>query len=435
MRIEAESLFPKAYAGVFRAVMAHERERFTFAGGRASCKSSFVSLAIVLLLASNPDYNALVLRKYANTLRRSVFEQIVWAIRRLHLEGFFKVPRSQTAALPITLVRSGGKVQQILFAGLDDAEKLKSLKAANGYFAVLWAEEKTEFGEAELQNARISALRGGELFWIFESYNPPSAARHWCNAEARQSDGNRLLVKTTYLDVPRSWLGDAILHDIERTKRDNPRAYANIYMGEATGSGLNVFENVELREITDDEINRFDEPLCGLDWGFYPDPFHYAACGYDAKTAELFVFDELRLYKSGNIEAFGALAEHMDAFRARLSKGKAAFGADAISEWRITADSAEPKSVADFRAFGGNVRGAIKGIGSRAASFKWLQSLKKIVIDPARCPKAADEFSLYEREIDRKTGEVESGYPEGQADHAIDAVRYACERVYRRAGV
>ena len=105
-----------------------------------------------------------------------------------------------------------------------------------------------------------------------------------------------------------------------------------------------------------------------------------------------------------------------------------------IVEDRITADSAEPKSVADFRSWGGNVRGAIKGIGSREASFKWLQSLKKIVIDPTRCPHVADEFTLYEYEIDKHTGEIMNGYPDGQPDHGIDTVRYALETVWRHSG-
>ena len=105
-----------------------------------------------------------------------------------------------------------------------------------------------------------------------------------------------------------------------------------------------------------------------------------------------------------------------------------------IESERITADSAEPKSIADFRAFGADMRGAIKGAGSRDAGFKWLQGLDAIVIDPERCPHAADEFTLYEYEIDKRSGDVMSGYPDGQPDHCMDAVRYAMEAVYRRAG-
>lgn len=428
MTIHSSNIFAKVYNKYFRMILKHEKERYTFTGGRASTKSSFISIVIVILITMFPKLNALVVRKTAKTLRRSVFEQIVWAIDKLHLrytkerKTGFKIPKSEVSALPITYIRKDGTKQQIIFAGCDDPEKIKSIKVSQGYFGILWVEEKTEFTPADLQNVRISALRGGDTFYIFESYNPPSAARHWCNREAATYDPNRVVIHTTYLDIPPEWLGAAILHDIEQTKATNKRAYENIYLGLATGSGQNIFENVELREITDDEIKAFDFLYCGIDWGYYPDPFAFSVSSYNAPKQELFIFDELYLNKRGNYDAFKDLTKHMEIA-----------GLD-IANDRITADSAEPKSIADFRSWGGNVRGAIKGIGSRDTSFKWLQGLKKIVIDPRRCPRMADEFTLYEHEIDKRTGEIMSGYPDGQPDHGIDTIRYALEGVYRHAG-
>lgn len=422
MKIDSNTIFATTYNNAFRAIMSHKKERYTFTGGRASCKSSFISLVIVILIVMFPNYNALILRKTAKTLRRSVFEQIVWAINKLGLTARFKIPKSQTAALPITYIRKNGQTQYIIFAGSDDPEKLKSIKVSSGYFAILWVEEKTEFTPAELQNIKISVLRGGETFYIFESYNPPSAARHWCNREAATYDPNRMVIHTTYKDIPREWLGDAILHDIEHTKQNNRRAYENIYLGVVTGTGQNVFENVELREITDEEIAAFDYLYSGIDWGYYPDPFAFSTSAFNASKQTLYIFDELYMNKQGNYEAFQKLSEHMKACGMNIETD------------RITADSAEPKSIADFRTWGGNVRGAIKGIGSRDASFKWLQGLKRIIIDPARCPRIADEFTLYEHEIDRRTGEVLTGYPDGQPDHGIDTVRYALETIWRHGG-
>lgn len=428
MTIDSNTIFATVYNKAFRAIMSHKKERYTFTGGRASCKSSFISIVIVLLIVMFPNYNALIIRKTGKTLRRSVFEQIVWAIDKLHLrkgngkKAGFKIPKSETAALPITYTRKDGRKQQIIFAGSDDPEKIKSIKVSNGYFAILWVEEKTEFSPAELQNIKISALRGGETFYIFESYNPPSATRHWCNREAATPDPNRMIIHTTYEDIPREWLGDAILHDIEQTKKNNPKAYENIYLGIATGTGRNIFENITLREITDDEIGKFDYFYNGVDFGYYPDPFAFVAMSYNEKEARLYIFDELFLLKHGNYEAYEALKKHMDEH-----------GQDIATD-RITADSAEPKSIADFRKFGADMRGAIKGRGSLEAGFKWLQSLNEIVIDPKRAPHAADEFTLYEYEIDKRTGEIMTGYPQGQPDHALAAVRYALEEVWRHGG-
>ena len=430
MNIDSRELWAPVYNRAFNDIMsdAHEHERWTFPGGRASCKSSFISLVVVLLIVIFPFLNALVIRRYSKTLRQSVFEQIVWAIDKLHLprsngkSAGFKIPRSKTAALPITYLRRNGREQYIIFAGLDDPEKLKSIKVATGYIGILWVEEKTELDPADLQNVKISALRGGDRFYMFESYNPPSATRHWCNAEAREDDPRRMVVHTTYLDIPREWLGEAIIHDIEQTKKNNPRGYQNIYLGIATGTGRTVFENVRLEEIKPETINTWDTTEQGVDWGYFPDPYAYGSMHYDARNNTLYVWDELYLWKHGNYDAFTKTRDHMEA------QGMS------IYEDRITADSAEPKSVADFREWGANMRGAIKGPKSRDAGYKWLQGLAAIVIDAKRAPHAADEFTLYEYEIDKRTGEILEGYPEGQPDHFIALTRYASEHEWRHAG-
>ena len=428
MKINAAELFAPVYNRAFKSIMNHTHERWTFDGGRASCKSSFISICIVILIVLFPSYNAVIVRRFSKSMRYSVFEQIVWAINKLHMKRSkgktqgFKIPRSRTAALPITYIRKNGKEQQILFVGLDDPEKSKSMKISTGYIAILWVEEKTEVDPADLQNLKISALRGGDVFYMFESYNPPSATRHWCNAEARQDDPRRMLIHTTYLDIPPEWLGDMILHDIEQTKKNNKRAYENIYLGLATGTGRTVFENVKIEEITDETIDAWDETWQGIDWGYFPDPYAYGSMHYDPTTQTLYIWDELYLYKHGNWEAFEKTREHME------KHGMS------IYDDRQTADSAEPKSVADFHKWGGDTRGAIKGKGSRDAGFKWLQGLRAIIIDPKRAPHAADEFTLYEHEIDRRTGEILEGYPEGQPDHFIALTRYATEREWRHAG-
>ena len=99
----------------------------------------------------------------------------------------------------------------------------------------------------------------------------------------------------------------------------------------------------------------------------------------------------------------------------------------------IIADSAEPKSVGDYRAFGLSCRAAQKGPGSVEAGMKWLQSLAGIVIDPQQCPDTAREFSEYEYERDPRSGEVLPGYPDLN-NHHIDAVRYATELIWKRRG-
>jgi phage terminase large subunit len=96
-----------------------------------------------------------------------------------------------------------------------------------------------------------------------------------------------------------------------------------------------------------------------------------------------------------------------------------------------TCDSAEPKSVADYRSLGVNAKLAIKGKGSVDYGMKWLQK-RTIVIDKRRTPKAYDEFVNYEYEKN-KDDEWLSSYPDAN-NHTIDALRYAMERVYKKYG-
>ena len=154
----------------------------------------------------------------------------------------------------------------------------------------------------------------------------------------------------------------------------------------------------------------------GIDWGWYPDPYHWSKMDYDAARKILYIYDEFRVNKMSNEETWKCL---------RALKG-------VTGDDLITADSAEPKSVADYKSYGSLCRPAVKGPDSVRYGIKWLQSLKKIVIDPVTVPNTAREFSRYEYER-TESGEVMSALPDAD-NHSIDSVRYAMERVYKRKG-
>lgn len=413
--IRLSTLLGPAWRGVARDVLEHGHTHYNLSGGRGSLKSSTVSLLVPLLLVQHPETHALVLRKVGNTLRDSVFAQYVWAIGALGMADCWTAKVS-----PMELIfKSTG--QRIMFRGADDPMKLKSIKAPFGYIAVTHFEELDQFaGRAEVRNILQSTMRGGAMFWNFETYNPPITRDSWVNRDAtdpklRRDD--RLRHHSTYLEAPREWLGEEFIAEAGRVRQTDERAYRHEYLGEATGTGGEVFNNLEIREITGGEMAGFDRILMGIDWGWYPDPFHWVKVHWDAARRTLYLLDEYRATRQSNAETWQAL---------KAIKGVRDFDL-------ITADSAEEKSIQDYRAYGSMCRGAVKGPDSRRYSFKWLQSLKAIVIDPARCPNAAREFREYEYERTRD-GEVLNSCPDGN-DHAIDAVRYATEQIWRRKGL
>ena len=412
--IRLSSVIGPAFYAPARDVFTHGHTHYDLSGGRGSLKSSFVSFVVPLLLMSDEGraagMHALVLRKVGNTIRDSVYSQYMWAIGELGMAHLWKAQRT-----PMELVYKPTG-QKIMFRGADDPMKIKSIKVPFGYIAITHFEEKDQFaGRQEIRTILQSTMRGGSRFWNFESYNPPISRDNWANKDTLEDRADRLCHKSCYLDAPPDWLGEQFLAEAEYLKETNERAYLHEYMGEATGTGSEVFENVEAREITDEEIKHFDRILHGLDWGFYPDPWAYNGMHYDAARQMLYIFDELTRWKLGNNETAQLLKDH-----------------GLTREDKITADSAEPKSVADYNKLGLRCYGAEKGPGSVDYSMKWLQSLKGIVIDPVRCPDTWAEFSAYEYERN-KDGEIISGYPDAN-NHHIDAVRYGTEHIWRRPG-
>lgn len=404
----SEMLAPVFY-DLAKDVMRHGHTHYDIRGGRGSLKSSTVSLLVPQLLIANPNTHALVLRKVANTLRDSVFNQYMWAIAELGMAGLWYAKVS-----PMEIIyRPTG--QKIMFRGADDPMKIKSIKVPFGYIAVTHFEEKDQFsGRAEIRTILQSTMRGGDKFWNFESYNPPISRDNWANVDSAADKPNRLCHISTYLDAPKSWLGEEFLNEAEYLKQTDERAYQHEYLGLPVGTGGNVFERLELREITDDEIKRFDRIYQGIDFGWYPDPFCFIRIYYDVARETLYLIDEHYVNKTSNEDNAAWIREHH------------------YNDFPITCDSAEPKSIVDFRASGVDARSAIKGPGSVEYGMKWLQR-RKIVIDKRRTPNAYKEIVGYEYERN-KDGEIISGYPD-KNNHAIDAIRYGMEPAYRLYGV
>ena len=412
-KITLDDMIPPNFDEPLFDILHHRHTHYIFKGGRGSCKSSVISLAIILLLTQpeNRDKHAIIFRKTANTLRDSVYAQMQFAITLLGLDADFKFTMNP---MKMVYILTG---QTIVFRGVDDKMKLKSLKAPFGYFAVTWLEEADTFaGMEEIRNVLQSTMRGGDKYWVFMSFNPPISRSNFMNEESEIRRSDRLVHQSDYRTVPVEWLGEQFYDEAERLKEVSPRAYEHEYLGIPTGTGGEVFENLEIREIPDDEVNDFGYIYYGLDFGWFPDPAHWVKVAYDASKLRLYIFDELRVNKVSNRDLWD-----------RLTILKGMTGTDLMM-----ADSAEPKSIADLRDYGAMCRGVVKGPDSVRYSIKWLQSLTKIVIDPVRCPYTAKEFSEYEYER-TPDDEIISAYPDAN-NHSIDAVRYAMNSVWRRKG-
>ena len=473
MEIRLSELVGKGFWGSHRAIRDGCNELLE-AGGRGSGKSSYLSIELILQLLKHPHCHAVVLRKVASTLRTSVYAQLLWAMDALHLTDYF---RCSLSPLEMEYLPTG---QKILFFGMDDAGKLKSLKMPRGYIGLAWFEELDQFDAEEVRSAEQSLFRGGEFSLCLKSFNPPAGEKHWANQYFLEEKVGKFAHKSTYLELPEAWLGERFLGDAEHLKKVNPPLYGLEYLGIPLGSGEEVFPNLVLGNGSFDKLRMTEEgrtstchsersrgiralggcghpPLqggtdpstrlrlaqddrglaqdcphpsalraatfpqgkalggrsmtaptlpcaSGVDWGWWPDPWAFNRVAYDGENRVLYVLKELHCYRTGNRET-GLMVKNT------IPAGET-----------VTADSAEPKSIGDYRQLGLCCRGAKKGPGSVAYGLKWLQSLAAIVIDPEACPETAREFAACRY--------VNGAIPD-RDNHHIDAVRYASQVFWR----
>ncbi|MBU5311900.1 phage terminase large subunit [Tissierella carlieri] len=405
MRVKLSEIIAPSFHNLHVDIKNNKYTEYMLKGGRGSTKSSFTGIEIILGMMRDAERgeftNAVALRKVKDTLKDSVFEQLAWAIEVLGVSDEWHIPQSK---LEITYIPTG---QKILFRGADKPKKIKSTKVKKGYIKYIWYEELDEFfGPEEIRTINQSLMRGGEIFVVFYTYNPPKSSRSWVNQEAKIPKLGRKVHHSDYRSVPKSWLGKVFIAEAEHLSKTNEMAYRHEYLGEEVGTGLEVFTNVTLRAITDEEIKMFDKIKQGLDFGYARDPVAFEKMHYDKTRRKLYFFYEFSGIQVSNRKLYSKIKEH---------------------ESKLTiADGAEPKSVAELKDFGMNIKGAKKGPDSVDYGIKFLsEEIEEIIIDPVRCPRAAKEFINYALETD-KNGEVKNTYPD-KDNHTIDAARYGLE--------
>lgn len=384
-------------------------------GGSSSGKSFSLAQRTVLdVLAGKRNY--LVVRNVQSTIKRSCLNEIIKAINAFKFnnsnehEDWFLINKTD---MIITCTLNS---KQILFCGLDDVEKVKSITPIDGVITDIWVEEATEceYKDVKQLDKRLRG-RSSAIKRLTLSFNP-ILKDHWLyteyfdiwedNKQYIEKD-NVSILKTTYKD--NRFLTE---DDIAALENETDKYYYEVYtLGNWGVLGAVIFKNWKVKDFSDVE-KTFDNYRHGIDWGFAEDPFAYIKPHYDKTRRRLYVCDE--------IEAVGLLNSES----APMVKEKA--GRD-----RVICDSAEPKSVAEYKALGVNAKGAKKGPGSIEYGIKFLQGLE-IIIHP-RCKNFKAEISKYKYKED-KNGNV-LPIPVDKDNHLIDALRYAMEDDMKQPGM
>lgn len=375
-------------------------------GGRGSIKSNFWGDLAYETIRQDPQAHIVYTRRYKVDLRGSVYNQYMKTVIRYNDLDNWDFKQSPMCAV----YKPTG--QMVMFVGADKPISLKSFNVPFGYVKMLIHEECDEMaGVEQMDNIEDTFLRSDTPALDIKIFNPPKSKNNFMNQyveECRNKPQTRIC-HSYYYNVPVKWLGKRFFERAEWFKVHKPLYYRNNYMGEVTGTGGGIFDNVEERTITDVEIENMPFFYHGLDFGFeHPQTFEKA--WYDEDTDTLYCVAEVFAKRCKN-----------STFARKIKKY--------IAE-EIICDSARPDAIAELQDWGFNAIGAKKRWGSgkgRDYCWEWLQQTTKIVVDPQRCPHLAHELTTLEHE-QLADGSFSDAYPTLDED-CVMALIYSLNRV------
>lgn len=380
-------------------------------GGAGSGKSHGVARRLCYrfiaesVLTEQTIHTILIARKVNRTIKKSCFKLIRniltdWC-RDDELPISIKDFSINTTDLSITHKSTGA---QIIFTGMDDEEKLKSIEGVTS----IWIEEASELLQTDFEQLDLR-LRGEHNCKkeIYLTFNPVSE-QSWLKRVFFDSPINSVHTNhSTYLD--NLHIDDEYKLVLENKKISNPR-YFNIYaLGQwGVAEGL-VFERVSYRLIRQEDIKGLD--LCqGLDFGYTNDPTAFNQTYIDVANKKLYVYDGF--YEKGMSNS--DIAERLKSLKAHRHQ--------------TTCDSAEPKSIDSLKNKGCKVRGAQKGKDSINAGIDFLLEFEIIV--NTHLVEFKTEFENYSWKKSKEGDKTNA--PVDDFNHFIDGLRYGVEHHYTK---
>ncbi|HGM3949438.1 TPA: PBSX family phage terminase large subunit [Clostridioides difficile] len=401
---------PDVFNPIYLKHQLNNNNRYQIYFGGSSSGKSFSLAQRTVLDVFKGNRNYLIVRNVQSTLKRSCLNEITKAISNFKLNEYFQVNKTDM----IITCKLNNK--QILFCGLDDVEKVKSITPIDGVITDIWVEEATETDYKAVKQLD-KRLRGKSkvVKRLTLSFNP-ILKDHWLYTEYFDiweddkqyvEKDNISILKTTYKD--NKFLAE---DDIKALENESDKYYYEVYtLGNWGVLGAVIFKNWRVEDFSDIE-STFDNFRHGIDWGFADDPFAYVKSHYDRMRRKLYICDE--------IEAVGLLNREAAPLVSKKANGDL-----------VICDNASPKDVAEFSDLRINAVSARKGAGSIEYGIKFLQGLE-IIIHP-RCQNFKNEINKYKYKED-KNGNI-LPIAVDKDNHLIDALRYSLENDMEYGGI
>lgn len=378
---------------VYKEFLQTQKRYAVLYGGAGSGKSVVAAQKILMRLLGEHPHNFLVVRKVARTLRESVFALFKKLINDLNLDSEFKINNTN-----MTIEAFNGN--RIIFFGLDNAEKIKSITDITS----IWVEEATELKEDDFDQLDLR-LRGETKNYkqIIITFNPVSS-KHWVKKKFFDfATDDVFALKTTYLDNP--FVGDEYRLVMQRLKDDNPEYYKIYALGEwGEAKGLIYKEYETINSMPE----FFETEFVGLDFGYN---HAYAVVHVRIKEKNLYV-DELVYEKGRTNEEIIEYLENYYPF---------------VKDLTIYADSARPDLISDYEKAGFMVEKANKAVFD---GINTVKSFKLFITQ--RSVNILKEIELYRWREDKDGNSIDE--PVKLNDDAMDAIRYAMTPYIQKSG-
>ena len=232
-----------------------ESRYLVLCGGGGSGKSIFAGRKVLERVTTERGHRWLVCRKVARTLRDSCFAQLRGQIAEHYPGSGAKINVSD-----MRIVFPNGS--EILFAGLDDVEKLKSIYDITG----IWIEEASEITEQEFNQLDIRLrTQFDQYLQMILTFNPISIT-HWLKRRFFDTQDERATThRSTYRD--NRFLTAEAVRTLEAFKDTDPYYYQVYCLGEWGVTGKTVFDGQAVSE----RLSRIGEPVKRGFWTFAED--------------------------------------------------------------------------------------------------------------------------------------------------------------------
>ena len=235
----------------FNSKITHQIDK----GGRGSTKTSKNSIKINYHCLSEEKCSAVIIRRYQNTLRNSVYKEMKRGLSRLNLEDGLDYEAFKS---PLEIHFNNGN--NLYFAGGDDYEKIKGMIDEKTPIKIIWFEELTEFDSPDEIDQIIATFTRGNDDWfiVLYSFNPPKNKFHWVNqwVEQMKQRTDCIITQSDYRTVPEKWLGKIFIQQAEEMKKNDEMRYRWIYLGEVIGLEGLIYNPELVEYVSNDYIEK-----------------------------------------------------------------------------------------------------------------------------------------------------------------------------------